>query len=788
MTDEMVLRAQQWVNATYGGVPGYNRCTENGRTGWQTIYSLTRALQHELGITALSDSFGPTTLARLTAYGTVGQNSGNMNMRTIAEAALYCKGYSGGQINGAFGLDTQSGLAAMVRNMGLPVPQLPLMLNGVEPKVFKALLSMDAYVLVNNGSAAIQECQRWLNGAYIGRGQYFIGPCDGHFSRNVQQALVLAIQYQLGMTDSQVTGYIGPGTRSGLQNSALVQSGSQDSGPTGWVRLFQCAMAFNRYGNRWGEGGGVFNDELARIVSVFQRFCMLPETGKGDYQTWMSLLVSTGDPERRGTAIDCMYPLNSTTIQTVKNAGYKYAGRYLTGGTNKVLTHSEIALIFDNGLSIFPLYQEWGDAVQYFDYTQGFTAGTAACAAARGFGIPYGTVIYFSVDFDALDEEITSAVIPHFKGVRDAVAADGNRFAIGVYGCRNTCLRLEAEGLTTRSFVSGMSTGYSGNLGYPLPGNWAFDQISNFVLGAGTPGALEIDNNIVSGRDLGVDSVTRPRDPNDGFYTMLIWLEARAKQWREDHGHTARSAPELVAQFLRMRSNQYAFTGSNTVFGELDSGFIDFVRGYPGRPDDRPLRDPKHLWDLDIDHFGASFGAILNHNLVSDLTEVNLADFGSWGGDVLSVLGQWTTSGLPASQAYAFAMERIATRADNSFLTLSDLFADVDALVLGHQSRANPQVPLSTLFQNWYATPAAAEARFANFYARRFKSSASIADAACNRMFGLIVDTSTGPIRDAFWVEQFSDNYLHPTLVPEEARKGTARAFVDVVKNYAGVS
>jgi peptidoglycan hydrolase-like protein with peptidoglycan-binding domain len=82
-------------------------------------------------------------------------------------------------------------------------------------------------------------------------------------------------------------------------------------------------------------------------------------------------------------------------------------------------------------------------------------------------------------------------------------------YAIGVYGCRNVCSQLANRGLTSSSFVSGMSWGYSGNLGYPLPANWAFDQIANYDIGSGA-GLLEIDNDIVSGSDLGVDSVSRP--------------------------------------------------------------------------------------------------------------------------------------------------------------------------------------------------------------------------------------------------------------------------------------
>ena len=775
----MVLKAQQWVNATYGSVAGYVPCDENGKTGWPTMYSLTMALQHECGITALSQNFGPATLA---AYGAVYQDSTNANIQMIVCCGLYCKGYEGGDLDGGFSLGAQGGFNSMVLNMGLPLPPTPLTLAAVTPKIFKALLSMDAYVVVDGGSAAVRTCQQWLNGAYVDRTDYYIGPCDGNFSRDVQKALVSAIQYQLGMSDSQVTGAIGPLTRTGLQNNAQVQAGSQDSGSTGWVRLFQCAVAFNGYDAHW-DGTGAFTAALAATVTAFQKFCMLAATGAGDYETWMSLLVSTGDPDRPGTAFDCMLPLNSGTIQTVKSAGYEIVGRYLTGGTNKVLTNSEIALINDSGLAFFPIYQESGNAVGDFSYAQGQTAGEAAYDAAQSFGLPYGVVIYFSVDFDAQDTDITNAIIPHFQGVADAFGLYGDQYAVGVYGCRNTCIRLAAEGLTTRSFVSGMSTGYSGNLGFPLPDNWAFDQIKNLTIGSGA-GSVEIDNDIVSGRDPGIDNVTRPRDPNDAFYTLLAWVEARAGQWR-DQGHTDRPAAGLVAQYFRSRKPTYDRIPivSGEIFGPLDTDFIAFVNGYPDMPGDSPLRDPNRLWDTDIDHFGASFGGVLTHGLPGNPGTTNLADFGSWGGDLCSVLGQYAQSGLPAAQAFDYAAGLLLAKSDNTFFSLDDFIADADALVFGLDVRANGSVALSTLFQQYYASPSASYDRYAAFLDERFNLTANLdtdtMHAAARDMFNP-TDSETKTLVNAFWQEQgFNGTYDTPADLPDQALDGVALAWID---------
>lgn len=53
--DPMVYYTQKWLNQEYGNVSGFGSVEENGKTGWNVIYGLLRALQHELGITDLTD-------------------------------------------------------------------------------------------------------------------------------------------------------------------------------------------------------------------------------------------------------------------------------------------------------------------------------------------------------------------------------------------------------------------------------------------------------------------------------------------------------------------------------------------------------------------------------------------------------------------------------------------------------------------------------------------------------------------------------------------------------------
>lgn len=94
--DAMVYLTQRWLNQEYGNVPGFGYVTEDGRTGWDTVYGLTRALQVELGITSLADNFGPTT-ERLYSQNLLRRQDGVTNRKfAILQGALWCKGYNPG--------------------------------------------------------------------------------------------------------------------------------------------------------------------------------------------------------------------------------------------------------------------------------------------------------------------------------------------------------------------------------------------------------------------------------------------------------------------------------------------------------------------------------------------------------------------------------------------------------------------------------------------------------------------------------------------------------------------
>lgn len=118
MADVAVQAAQDWLNATYGNVAGFEKAPEPGasnygKTGWSTIYPLTRALQYELGISPLTDNFGPLTLSKLTERGGIKRTETNANIVKLMVHACFCKGYGAGPATGVF--HDQLALARMHR-------------------------------------------------------------------------------------------------------------------------------------------------------------------------------------------------------------------------------------------------------------------------------------------------------------------------------------------------------------------------------------------------------------------------------------------------------------------------------------------------------------------------------------------------------------------------------------------------------------------------------------------------------------------------------------------------
>ncbi|MEC1922833.1 DUF1906 domain-containing protein [Bacillus subtilis] len=511
MVDEMVLITQQWLNDTYSGKHGYNPVEESGKTGWDTIYGLTRALQIELGISEPADNFGPTTQRLFKPLKRQAPDSKPSNMNFILQGALWCKGFNPGGFTGVFYEKTENAVKEFQKAAGLTTQD-----GIVTTLIMKALLDMSAFKLVSGGDSRIRQIQQNLNRDY----NDYIGlmPCDGLYGRDTNKALIYALQKEEGMSTSVANGFFGNSTTS------LCPTLTPGDSRTGFVLIVQYALYCNGKSFDPGEFDGKYGVGVVSAVKAFQEFMCLPQTGYADMPTIKALLSSSGDTTRAASACDTATIITAEKAQTLRNNGYKTVGRYLTGNvrtssglTSKALTSKELAVILDAGLKVFLIYQDGGYESSYFVKDQGTRDAYSAASAARRLGFPSGTTIYFAVDFDAYDYEVTDKIIPYFQEIKSAFTkmqtfSTAPKYEIGVYGPRNICIRTSEAELTKYSFVANMSTGFSGNLGYPMPNNWAFDQFYEGTIGSGS-GSIGIDKDGFSGRDSGASNVNPPSDP-----------------------------------------------------------------------------------------------------------------------------------------------------------------------------------------------------------------------------------------------------------------------------------
>lgn len=726
MVDTWVQNSQNWLNLHYGGVSGFNLVDPNGITGWNTMYAITRALQHELGITTLSDNFGSATLAALTAQFptiSIATQAARPNVAALIQCALWCKGYWGGVNFGTWDSSTVAAVGQVNTDIGLGYAET------FSPKVVKSLLTMDAYIVVNSGSSDIRAVQQWLNAHYLSRRDFYVIPSDGHFSRGVQQGLMYAIQYELGMADGTANGSFGPATQSGLQTSGVFGVGHSDSS-NHLVRLFQGALRFNTYAAPFS---GTFDTSTSVTTSQFQGFAALSNTGAANYQTWASLLVSTGDPNRSVAAFDTDTPLTTSTAASLYSAGYRTVGRYLNG-TTKQIRVGEIKTILAAGLSLVPVYEEFNNADSYFTTATGQAQGYAAVRRARQLGIIGGATLYFPVDYDPTDDEITAVVIPYFQGVAQGVATmtnTFNRFVVGVYGTRNVCARIVAAGLATSPWVAGMSTGWSGNLGFRLPAGWAYDQIAGT-----TVAGVVIDKDVKSATAPSVQSnqvldtptqVISGATSYNSFFWWLVALDHAAEAAILSQGDLNSSPIDLVTRL--MLKPKYATPQFDAFIGPPASVSRATFESTADAP-------PSTISYSGYDHLAVSARFYIHFGNAGGSSSVQQSDIGGWAFDLASL---WLTyaaqrrAGTYTAGVYQWMYTKVG---NSSNFGIADLIADVDGFIAGYDYSLDATRPFSDMMREiLYQTQLDPRWRFSRYYGQRFGANVTTARAAAKDVF-----------------------------------------------------
>lgn len=513
MADENVRKAQKYLNSMYGHRSEWVKLDEDGLTGTGTCKGIIRAFQIENGISPVTGTVGNITLNKMRSLSDISKmnanDPGNPNV-CILQCALFVKGYNAGGITGVYYTAGVNAVKQYQSDAGLPVTGI------IDWKVWMGLVSINWFKKTNAGDKTIVKIQQQLNTDWsdiIG-----VGPCDGVVSRFTSYALIAALQAAEGI----YTSFIGSiDKRNFGDQTASKFPGVLKQGKNGTYVKYNKLVQYGLYLNGYNAGrfDGNFDSTTKSMVASFQEFYALTgiglvTSGEVNCATMKSLLTSKGDTGRKSKACDCSTVLNKQQALDIKNAGYQVVGRYLTGtanGKRKFITFEEIKNIESAGLRVFPIYQDGGYKAEYFqNLRQGIVDAHTAITAAKRIGVPDGTTIYFAVDFDCYDYQMKSFIVPYFKKLNLVFDSETNnkKYKVGIYAPRYICSYISKKGLAEYSFVADMSSGYSCNLGYPIPKNWAFDQFFEFNVNNGgqfpSSPSFDLDKVGYSGRDKGI--------------------------------------------------------------------------------------------------------------------------------------------------------------------------------------------------------------------------------------------------------------------------------------------
>lgn len=380
-------------------------------------------------------------------------------------------------------------------------------------------------------------------------------------------------------------------------------------------------------------------------------------------------------------------------------------------------------------------------------YDNGLEHGREALDRARALGLPDETTMFFAVDFDALDPDIDGGVMDYFRGVRDAMSwAIERQLKVGVYGTRNVCQKVIDAGLASAAFVTGMSTGYSGNMGFRTPDEWHYNQITELSVDlAGTP--IGIDKNVVASRAAAVDlaKILPPPIERDGSttgtgYDALFEWVSRAeieceKALTEAHTflHPTRLASadirDTIAHVLRMPTYwgglMWPLYTPRLITDEIrtiaQAAMLGALAG---------MNPPKPESNRDVAHFAATYLGYKMWGTPPHVDDYGLGDLGGWALDLLQAWGYYKRADSPGS-LHSWMVANIGGPDDQGF-GYADVVADADAFLIAHDWYTSGSKPLSeSLRQVLQRGPAE---RIGQFYQLRFAGQADNVARAYSRL------------------------------------------------------
>jgi len=150
----------------------------------------------------------------------------------------------------------------------------------------------------------------------------------------------------------------------------------------------------------------------------------------------------------------------------LKSSRLDFVARYYRDPASRwpTLSAEEARMVSSAGMKLVTVWESHSHRPGYFSYASGYSDAMTASRQARTVGQPAGSAIYFAVDFNAREPDITGPVEQYFRGVTAGLATAAGQapgYKVGVYGSGAVCEYLKQMRLAEYAWLSN-STAWAG--------------------------------------------------------------------------------------------------------------------------------------------------------------------------------------------------------------------------------------------------------------------------------------------------------------------------------------
>lgn len=268
-----------------------------------------------------------------------------------------------------------------------------------------------------------------------------------------------------------------------------------------------------------------------------------------------------------------------------------------------------------------------------------------------------------------------------------------------------------------------MSTGFSGNLGFPIPSNWNYDQFHEI---SGYGGKWDLDKVAYSGKISPCSTVVKSREYQGDENIFVNWVKNTEKACAENFKNIL--SPWYGYKYVTGRAI-LEYLRKPTYWGNSYMGMWNLYTSEVGIDNNETAARAvcqvtcgeqanikEKVKTIDIAHMSATTLGYVHWGISENKSDYSLGDLGGWPLDLLQIWGNYEKNGK-GQELDKWLREHLGSKTDGQGFGYDDVLADADAFLIANRSVINLTDTLSDLYK--YSK----NDRIKLFYKERFDSS-----------------------------------------------------------------